>query len=187
MYKGAIDLFNEKIIELGYINSVNCLAEKITREGKTYPALCNGNEYTPIDLDPKGSLSYWRKDGEVSVTEENNVTQACNSQFKTSIPLVLIGFIKKGDSPYNDCYLADNIAAEIINAVTVYPAPLKELLKAKNAYLSVKKYDTDRKNVQKREYDKIEFEIRYTHIYFNIDFELVIISNQNCFNNLCNG
>ncbi len=184
MFKGAIDYLNAKIETTGYVNSVLCLAEKIEREGKQYPAQCLGTEYKQIDLDPKGSLSYWRKAGDISISEEENLTGACSIQYNTTIPLKLVVFIKK-DSPYGDCYFADNIAMELVSLLTTNNSALKGLFKAKSARVSATKIVTDSRTVASEEYSEGMFEARYSHAYFSIDFNLNIISNQNCFNSIC--
>ncbi len=186
MIKTTIDYLNEKITDTGFFNSVNCIAEKIEREGKEFPALCLGGEYKQIDLDVNGSLSYWRKNGNVTISEQDNSTLGCAVEYKTTVPLKLIGFIKK-DSPYNDCYFSDNICFELMNTLTVNNAALKHLLKAKIARITAASYNTDRKTVSNEEYSDNLFMARYSHAYFSIDFNLEIISNQNCFNNICNG
>lgn len=186
MFKEAIDYLNTKIETTGFFNSVNCLAERIERGGKIYPALCLGTEYKQINLDPSGSLSYWRKNGDVSISEEENLTVACSIQYNTTVPLKLVGFLKK-DSPYNDCYFTDNIAMELISLLTLNNSALKGLFKAKSVRVSATGYITDPKTVASDEYSEGLFEARYSHAYFSISFNLNIISNQNCFNSICNG
>lgn len=186
MFKPAIDYLNTKIETTGFFNEVNCLAEKIEREGKTYPALCLGTEFKSINLDLKGSFSYWRKNGDVTISEEENLTGACSIQYNTTIPLKLVGFMRK-DNPYNDCYFTDSIVMELISTLTTNNSALKGLMKAKSVRVSATKYVTDPISVANEEYSDNQFEARYSHAYFSIDFNLNIISNQNCFNNICDG
>lgn len=186
MIKDGITYLNAKITALGYINNVLCLVEKIEREGRVYPAQYNGfNEYEEINLDNDGSLSYWRKNGDVSISKEDNTTMACPVQYKTTVPLKLVCFITK-DAYSNDQYFADNICSEFIGYLTTNNSALKTAFKAKKATVTATRYKTDARSVGADEYDNVNFEARYTHAYFSIDFDLEFITNNQCYNSLCN-
>ena len=183
MIKDTISYFNNRIEVLGYFNEVLCLAEKIERNGAIYPAIYNNdNEYLPINLDPSGSLCYWRK-GDITFSPQPNET-GIGTQYNGKIPLKLVGFIKK-ESATNDAYFADNICLALIANLTVNNSALKAMLKAKKATLTAVKTVTDVRTVVSEEYDKVDFEIRYTHAYFSIDFELNFLTNSQCYADLC--
>lgn len=184
MIKNTIIYFNNRLTALGYFNEVLCLAEKIEKEGKVYPAIYNtNNEYQIINLDANGSLCYWRKNGDVTISGGTNET-SIGTQYTTNVPLKLVGFIKKEDAT-NDQYFADNICLSIISNLTVNNSALKPMLKAKKATLTSVKYVTDPRTVAGDEYDNVPFEARYTHAYFSIDFELVFVTNNQCYADLC--
>lgn len=186
MIKDVINYLNAKIDALGYFNNILCLAEKIEREGRVYPAIYNGmNEYNEINLDQEGSICYWRKNGDVSISTQENSTMACPIQYQTSVPLKLVCFIPK-DNYTNDQYFADNLCSEIIGYLTTNNAALKIVLKAKKATVIANKYVTDARSVGNEEYDNINFEARYTHAYFSIDYDLVFITNDQCYIDICN-
>jgi len=56
---------------------------------------------------------------------------------------------------------------------------------AKRATFIATGYSTDRKKIVGEEYDNIEFEPRYSHAYFSIDFDLTITRNNQCFFDIC--
>jgi hypothetical protein len=169
---------------MGYFNTVLGLAEKVKREEEVYPAIYVGNEYKRINLDVNGSVCYWRKDGDVSFSSETNLTQANGLQYKISVPLKLLCFINK-ENPYNDVYFADNMAMDIIGYLTLTNSALKKSLLAKSARVQAKNYLTDSRAVASEEYTGLVFEPRYTHSYFSIDFEVIVIANQNCYDTFC--
>lgn len=184
MIKDVITYLNNRITTLGYFNDVLCLAEKIERESKVYPALYNNNnEYNQINLDVKGSLSYWRKNGDVTFSRQDNET-SIGVQYLGTIPLKLVGFIKK-EAGTNDAYFADNICTSLIANLTVSNSALKQMLKAKRATITATGYNTDARSVVGDEYDNVDFEVRYTHAYFSIDFELTFTTNSQCYADLC--
>lgn len=185
MIKDVVTYLNNKITALGYFNEVLFLAELIEREKRVYPALYNNNnEYKEINLDPKGSLCYWRKNGNITYSKSSNET-GIGVQYIGTIPLKLVGFIKKEDAT-NDTLFADNICVSLISNLTVNNSAFKLMLKAKRASISAINQVTDAREVIKTEYDNIDFDIRYTHAYFSIDFQLEFLSNSQCYVDLCN-
>lgn len=184
MIRDVVTYLNNRIEALGYFNEVLCLAEKVEREGKTYPAIYNNNnEYNQINLDTNGSLCYWRKSGDVTFSKQDNET-SIGVQYLGTIPLRLVGFIKK-ESETNDAYFADNICTSLIANLTVSNSALKQMLKAKRATITATGYVTDARSVVGEEYDNVDFEVRYTHAYFSIEFELSFTTNSQCYADLC--
>lgn len=184
MLEILIEFLNSRIASTGYINKVNCLAEKIEAGGKVYPAMYVKNEYKQIDLDLSGSISYWRKNGEISYSDSENSSKVGQIEYTTSVPLKLVCFVKKG-TENNTVYFADSLVEVLKSALSSNTAILKTVLKAKKCTITATKYDTDGRNVSSGEYSGIEFTPRYTHAYFSIDFEVKVVSNQNCYNDIC--
>lgn len=185
MLAEIIEYLNVKITDTGYINDVFCLAEKIEANGQQYPAVYNNNnEYSQIDLDLNGSLSYWRKSGDVNITDEENTTSACAIQYKTTIPLKLVCFVKK-ENAHNYSTFSDVMAQNLIGVLTTNSAVLNATAKAKRATLIATGYSTDSKKIIADEYDKVDWKPRYEYAYFSIDFNLVLITNSNCYQTFC--
>jgi hypothetical protein len=102
-----------------------------------------------------------------------------------NVPLKLVCFIPK--TVYaNDQYFSDNLSAEIMSYLTTNNSALKAAMKAKKVSIVATGYITDGREVGKDEYDNVSFEPRYTHAYFSIDFELKIVTNNQCYTNICN-
>lgn len=184
MIGDVITYLNNRISVLGYFNTVLCLAEKIEREDKVYPATYNtNNEYQIINLDSNGSLCYWRKNGDITFDKTTSET-SIGTQYTATIPLKFVGFVPK-ENATNDQYFAHNLCSSIISNLTVNNSALKQMLKAKKATFTANKTVTDPKAVGNEEYENINFEARYTHAYFSIDFELVFVTNNQCYADLC--
>lgn len=186
MIKDCISYLNAKLQTLGYVNEILCLVEKVEREGRVYPALYNGgSEYKEINLDSHGGVSYWRKGGDVTIAEQENITLSKNIQYEMNVPLKLVCFIPK--TVYaNDQYFADNLATEMMSYLTTNNSALKVAMKAKKVSVVATSYKTDAREVGSEEYDNINFEARYSHAYFSIDFDLKIITNNQCYTDICN-
>jgi len=162
MLSEVIEYLNTKISTTNFFNEILCLAEKIEREDKVYPAIYNGGgEYVNINLDANGSLCYWRKSGDVKISDEENNSSSCGIQYKTTVPLKLIGFIKK-DIANNTSTFTDKICQQLIGTITTNTSVMKTALKAKRATIVANGYSTDIKKVLNDEYDKVDFEV-YKH------------------------
>lgn len=184
MLEILINYFNGKLTTSGYFNSVLCLAEIIEREKTTYPAIYINSEYKRIELDPKGSVCYWRKSGDVSFSQQENTSKVGVIEYTTNVPLRLVCFIKK-DLANNNSYFADNVVEKLKSTLSTNTAVLNSILKAKKTLIVATKYKTNGREVAIEEYSGIDYEPRYTHAYFSVDFEVKIVSNQNCFNDIC--
>ena len=187
MIKDIITYLNAKIATVGYFDTVYCLADKIKKGDKLYPAIYNGaNEYQDIVLDDNlGSISYWRKAGDVTISDEDNQTTAVGVQYNMTIPLKLVCFVKKENNDTNDQYFADNLCASLIANLTTNTSALKTAMKAKKVSIIADKYVTDGRSVINEEFDNITYEPNYSHALFSIDFTISIITNNQCYSDLC--
>ena len=106
MVRDIINYLNAKIATIGYFDTSYCLVDKIKRGESVYPAIYNGaNEYQAIVLDDNlGSISYWRKNGDVTIDDQDNQTTANGVQYNMRIPLKLVCFVKKENNDTNDQY-----------------------------------------------------------------------------------
>lgn len=183
MIQEVITFLNTRIDALEYFKDIYCLAERIEREGKIYPVIYIGNEYKQINLDANGSLSYWRKTGNIRYNSQESPTTV-GREYTTEIPLRLVVMMKK-DVAHNDAYFAEKVSAELIGNLTTNSGALRQTLKAKNVIVSATQTFLDGRVLAKEEYDKIDFEPRYDWAYIGIDFNVNIVSNVNCFETLC--
>lgn len=187
MVKDIITYLNAKINNVGYFNTIYCLAEKIKRGEEIYPAIYIGNnEYKDIVLDDTGAnTSYWRKNGDVTISDQTNQTTAIGVEYLMTIPLKLVCFIKKENNSTNDQYFADNISASLIANLTTNTSALKTAMKAKKVSIIANKYSTDSRSVAAEEFDNISYEPSYNYSLFSIDFDITIITNNQCYSDLC--
>lgn len=181
--KEAIQNINSKIAELNLFNKSLGLAEKIEREGSFFPAINKGNgEFDSIDLDKEGSVSYWRRNGEVNYTSQENTTNI-GQEYRKDVPLKFVGFIKNTNT---DQYFIDKVVDSIISVVTSNALEVRKALKVKRASIAATKSITNKMDVEKEEYDRTVDSIRYQDCYFSIDFTLSVFTNSQCYKSLCN-
>lgn len=187
MVRDIINYLNAKIATVGYFDTSYCLVDKIKRGEDVYPAIYNGaNEYQAIVLDDNlGSISYWRKNGDVTIDDQDNQTTANGVQYNMRIPLKLVCFVKKENNDTNDQYFADNLCASLIANLTTNTSALKTAMKAKKVSIIAGKYVTDGRVVSGDEFDNVNYEPHYSNSLFSIDFEVSIITNNQCYSDLC--
>lgn len=178
-----IPFLNQKVTATNYFVQVLGFANRIEREALVYPAIYTKNEFKRIDLDAFGSVSYWRLNGDVSYSDKPSET-VVGKEYTATIPLKFVGFIKK-DKTHNDAFFATKIINGIIGITTTNSTPLIEALKALTLTINARKYDADPIKVAAGEYENIPFEPRYDYSMFSIDYEITIVSNENCFNDIC--
>lgn len=183
MIESIITYLNLKLSDSGYINDVLTLAKRIERETIVYPAIYTSNEYSQINLDSQGSLSYWRLNNDIVYSEQPSTT-TIGLEYLTSIPLRLVVFAKK-DSSLNNAYFEERLVIDLTKRLTTDTAYIKNILQAKKVLISAKKTNIDGRILAQEEYDKVDFEPRYDWAYISIDFEVSVITNQNCFIDLC--
>lgn len=174
---------NSKIEKIKIFNRIIDLAEKIEKEGKFFPALFKGNgEYERIDPDKKGSICYWRLNGDINYSSQEN-TSGIGLEYKKEVPLKFIGYLKKEKT--SDQYFTQNIADTIISEITSQNIEVKQILKAKKVSIVATKTVIDPFAVEKAEYEVKTDSIRYTDAYFSIDFTLTIVTNSQCYISVC--
>ena len=184
MIQDTITYLNTRLESLGYFNEILGLAERIEKATLVYPAIYSNGEYNQINLDSAGSLSYWRKNGDLSYSEQPSTTKI-GQEYIATLPLRFVGFMFKEDS-LDDPYFAYNVAQTVIGTLTNNSVALKQSLKALRVNVSATKTSLDGRLLALEEYEKIDFEPRYNWAYLSIDFKVEIVTNQNCFDTLCN-
>ena len=93
--------------------------------------------------------------------------------------------VKKENNDTNDQYFADNLCASLIANLTTNSSALKTAMKAKKVSIIADKYVTDGRSVINEEFDNITYEPNYSHALFSIDFTISIITNNQCYSDLC--
>lgn len=178
-----IQYLNQKIAATEYFVEVLGLANRIEREEKVYPAIYIGNEFSRIDFDKFSSVSYWRMNGVVGVSDKES-PMIIGKDYTYTIPLKFVAFIRK-DEAMNDAYFASKLIQGIIGVTKGNSLALSSTLNAQTATISVKSYNDDPIKVANEEYENIKFEPRYEYAMFSIDYEVTIVSNEDCFDSIC--
>lgn len=187
MINHVIDILNTRLRLSGLISQQFGLTELVTdANGQTSPKeYCGNGQWNEVSkFDHYSGTSYWRKNGDISMSETNGFI-ACDRFIDFSIPLFLVLVVRKSVMNDNQ-YTPDNIATVITSDLVGNSATLKSAITARRASISVIGYDTDSEAIMSREYSNVEatrLRTDYAHISLNIVVNISIKST--CIPNDC--
>lgn len=187
MINYVIDILNTRIGLSGLVSQKFGLTELVTdSNGQTSPKeYCGNGQWNEVSkFDNNSGTSYWRKNGDISMSETNGFI-ACDRFIDFSIPLFLVLVVRKSVMNDNQ-YTPDNIATVITSDLVGNSATLKSAITARRASISVISYDTDSEAIMSREYSNVEatrLRTDYAHISLNIVVNISIKST--CIPNDC--
>lgn len=190
MLKEIIDILNSNLQLTNYFEQLYCLAELVKRGDGSRPMLYSGKgEFQQVnDFDNYNGLGYWRKNGDVNISEagEERRTASCATFLQYEFPLKFVACIPKDKLPVDDQYTDDDIANEIIVALTGNNNPAKTAIKAQSVNVQAQKYTSNNQEIISQEYSGIDdVDINYKFAYLSIDFNIVVIINKNCIQSNC--
>ena len=188
MVKKVVEYINSKLEQLGYFEKIYSLSEIITKGDKTFPAQYLGKgEYIHItNFDKYNGLSYIRKDGDIDISEEEDLLKACVDSYTVSIPLKLITVIKREKLSSDNNYSEDLFAADIIKLLNGKHSDLRLSLKAKTLNIIISSYSNDSLSIMQQEYSNIQKkDINHKYSYMSFDISASMTIRKECINALC--
>lgn len=190
MIKASVEYINSKLAVLNYCEKSFGLCEIITKGDKSFPAQYKSKgEYTQVNnFDKYNGVSYLRKRGDVTISDEDDTLQACSTLSSVNIPLrmVIVVPIKKLDC--DNEYSEDVIAQTIMRTLLVSDTDLKASLSARTASLSIDSYSTDSAAILGEEYSNYgKTDINYKFAYLSLDITINAVVTQDCLTRDCYG
>lgn len=190
MIKASVEFINSKMAALNYMEKSFGLCEIITKGAKTFPAEYHSKgEYKQINnFDSYNGVSYLRKRGDITISEEENTLQACAILSSVNIPLRLIIVVPRKKLDCDDNYSEDVIAQTIMRKLLTIGGDLKVTLKARKAKLQVDSYSTDSLSILNEEYGSYaKKDINYKYAYLALDISIIAIVTHDCLTQDCYG
>ena len=190
MIKATIEFINQKLATLNYFEKSFGLCEVISKGDKTFPAeYVSKGEYKQINnFDKYNGVSYLRKNGDVSISDETNTLQACGILSNINIPLTLIVVVPRNKLDCDDNYSEDVIAQTIMKELLTKGGELKTVLKARNARLQVDGYSTNSLAIISGEYSNYpKKDINYKYAYLSLDISVLATVTHDCLTQDCYG
>ena len=190
MIKATIDYINGKLAVLNYFEKSFGLCEIITKGDKTFPAeYLNNGEYKQINnFDKYNGVSYIRKRGDVSISDETNTLQACGILSNVNIPLTMIAIVPRKKLDCDDNYSEDVIAQTIMRELLTKGGDLKVSLNARQARIQIDSYSTDSIAILSGEYSNYpKKDINYKFAYLSLDITVNALVTQDCLTRDCYG
>lgn len=189
MVKATVEYVNGKLAALNYVEKSFGLCESVVKGDKQFPAEYHSKgEYKPIDLDKWNGVSYIRKDGDISIADEENTLQACATLSRVTIPLKLVVAIPRKKLDCDDNYSEDVIAQTIMRTLITKDPALKVSLSARQATIQVTSYNTNSISVLSGEYTRYpKKDINYKMVYLSLDLSVVALVTHDCLTQDCYG
>lgn len=190
MIKASIEFINSKLLLTNYCEKSFGLCEIITKGAKTFPAEYHSKgEYKQINnFDSYNGVSYLRKNGDISISDETNTLEACGILSNVSIPLKLVVIVPRKKLDCDDNYSEDVIAQTIMRQLLTKGGDLKVTLKARTARLQVDSYSTDSVSILNGEYGSYpKKDINYKYAYLSLDLSIIANVTHNCLTQDCYG
>lgn len=190
MIKATIEFINSKLAVLNYFEISFGLCEVISKGDKTFPAQYNSKgEYKQVNnFDKYNGVSYLRKRGDISISDEDNTLQACGILSNVNIPLRMVAVIPRKKLDCDDAYSEDVIAQTIMRELITKSPDLKIAIKARQARIQVDSYSTDSLAILTEEYGNYpKKDINYKYAYIALDISVIAIVTQSCLTQDCYG
>ena len=190
MIKASIDYINSKLAALNYFEKSFGLCETIAKGDKTFPAEYNSKgEYKQInDFDKYNGVSYIRKDGTLSISDEINTLEACGILNNVNIPLKLIAVIPRKKLDCDNNYSEDVIAQTIMRSLMTKSPDLKVALNARQARIQITSYNTDSRSILSEEYSGYpKLDVNYKYAYLSLNISVIAIVTNECLIRDCYG
>lgn len=159
------------------------LAELVTTDKKSYPAVWNGKDYTPIQLDGKVSSAYFRQSGSVSVSDYESKIPVKMNEYR--YPITLIACVKREEIDDLEM-LVHMIYGDVVMAAN----PLRGNLKATTVKVHLTGYNTDFKTVLQGEYQPLvvpPLEFAVVSLSLRVDVVVSPLCIETFCKNYCNG
>lgn len=160
----------------------------INSDKKVIPAVYIGNgKYKQVEYSANNGTIYVRKNGNVSFNEIEVIgIPACEVATQVRIPLRVVAFKNKNRLPIDCSYTEDLLAETIIHHLSTNNKGLKKSANALQASIQITGIDTNSSSVWNDETDNVEqIDVNYTIACVAIEFDVVLLTNTNCFNNMC--
>lgn len=181
MLQSIIDYLTIKLQALK-IADVYGLGELVVDQDSEKPALYTGSgQYQSlVNFDNHNGLMYFRLVSPVSnAIAESQV--GGEDVFQRTYNLRIIAYVNKDVYNTDNNYIDDKIAHNIQIAIdNEDDGLLSTSLGAQTATIQTISYETNRRNVSDGE--SLEFDIPFNYVFLALDFNVIIIGSQDCFN-----
>lgn len=193
MIKTIIEYNNAKLQLLGYINKVFGLTQRVVKQSeagdKVYPAeYCgNGNFTNVTDFDFAQGLSYWKKTGNVRVSESSQESMiGAKRMVVFTYPMQLIISVPKSKLSNDDAYSSDRIANSIAKNLNDNNSALKSQISARKVEINMTDYNDRIEDIFREEMSGTDLKYDYNFDLVAIDFDIIVELNQSCLEDECN-
>lgn len=187
MLKTIIEDMNSRIEALGIFQTIHPLCDQVQRnvgdEGETlqvFPAIYISNgEFDNTKFDNKTSVCYCRRNGVVTIEENEDYEVGCSDAFVRTFPIKIVGLVYRCD--VDDPYRNEKQVENIIHAISYKDNKTLDIaLDLESIRVKAINYNTDRYEVIANEFQNIDIVIPFESIIFELNIEIIIESETDC-------
>ena len=191
MLSDIINNITTELEELNIFDTVHGMCEIVNDTDKTgddaqeisYPAeYQKSGELKKISFENELSTCYIRRNGEASISEQDEDFQGCTENIEITIPLKFVGLVSCGeDNAYAPERNVFNIIDKFVKADNI---EIAQQMEVESIEVLATGWNTNRYDVFESEFDNIEYNINFKAVLFSIDFEIRVVSDWNCWERL---
>ena len=164
-------------------NTIDTETGEVTDTMATFPACyLQDGEFSHVDFDNLKSVFYSRRDGNVTIVENEEYELGCEIGLVHTFPLRMVGLIFQcfDDDNFRDEKMVENV----IHAIHQFDNRLIcQKMSFDSIRVKINGYSTDRYNVIADEFQNINIKVPFESVIFSIDAEIIIETDNNCWVN----
>jgi hypothetical protein len=186
MLETIINFQNAKFENLSYFSRVFGRCETITVDNKFAPYHYIGNgEYIPVsDFDLYGGSIYWRKNGQVSISDISSTSLIGSRKLvEVNMPMRIIVVVPKGKLSDDDAYASERIANTLIRTIQENNSTLKQAIEARKLTFNITGWEDNAQEIKKQEYSGRDILPQW--VYLSMDINVVIEADASCLSTEC--
>jgi len=196
--KTIIEDMNDRIDALDIFEVIHPLCDQIqkpmldedgnvTDTFEIFPAFYVSNgEFDNIEWDSKKSVCYCRRNGVVNIEENEDYEVGCEKGIIRTFPIKIVGLVFNCD--VDDPYRNEKQVENIIHAIQYEDNKTLDIaLDLESIRVKPLNYNTNRYEVVANEFQNIELTVPFDSIIFELNIEIIIESETDCWENFdCN-
>lgn len=156
MTESIVSLLNTKLLATGYFKTLYGLADFKTSEGRTIPYMyCSKGNYKEVsNFDELNGSVYWRKTGEIRVTDGTSTAVKLNSRLLVmTIPLKMVATISRNRAGNDTGSTPENVAMSLFKSIASnLNGNIRQILQAKSIRLELNTINDDTRVIASEEF-----------------------------------
>lgn len=182
MIRSTINYINDQIETLGIFTNLHGLTKLWTSGDQIFPVVYSGGgDSGAVNFDYSVASLYHRLTGEINITQSEDEFTGCDILITETYPMRLVCYFKNSALGLDDEYSSLRVAANIKNLLPSDDiSTVANTFKLSRIEVQVDSIQTDSFEVWGDEFST-EFKVPSDHSLISIDYNIILIGSQSCF------